>query len=695
MFKFQEKNDVLKRIWIPVLVLFVVFGVAIGGMVSYASTFENRVFPGVHVADIAIGGMDRDELRAFLYNMNDKLINEGFHFSIAHEQGVHDLVIYPLTAAESGSAEIMTIDIDSNIDDLMNYGKQSHVFRSAIAALMSRVDQPNFSVGHITINEQALLETLLLSLEKYETQPVEAQIAVESLDPLSYTISTSSAGIVYNTQDVASTLLSSWQSLAVPEITLEPIVLDPSIAKSDIERLTSTLAVLSEKPVLRIVHEDPKTQFERVWTIREDIMLPWITAKQVSGTIVLGFDEQAVTDYLNARVAPDIDEAAQNARFEIASQGAVKAFQSSRPGVTLDREQTAQRVETAAFTQDLALYDFVSTTPSYTLVEAQVAIEEPSVTLGEANDLGITEILGVGYSNFAGSPANRVKNIRNAIRKLNGLLIAPGEEFSTIAQTKPFSVEGGYVPELVIKGDRVIPEMGGGLCQIGSTLFRMAMNSGMDITQRRNHSLVVSYYNDHRNGLPGTDATLYDPAPDFRFVNDTGNYVLIEAEADYTSQELFFTLWGTSDGRKASYSLPVVHRWIPHGDTKYIKTTEIPAGTQECQHAYRGADVSFTYTRVMADGEVQDTVYDSYYRPLAQICLVGVTEQELACEESGNCTAGDDTVQSDAADQTGEETVADPTADVDSTGDDTFTPEDQKRIEESVIFPGDAVQTVE
>ena len=257
---------------------------------------------------------------------------------------------------------------------------------------------------------------------------------------------------------------------------------------------------------------------------------------------------------------------------------------------------------------------------------------EPEVRTGEVNDLGINEVLGVGYSNFSGSPHNRIKNISFAVnQKLNGLLIKPDEEFSLLNALKPFTIEGGYLPELVIKGDEIKPEVAGGLCQIGSTMFRAAMNSGLKITQRRNHSLVVNYYNDHRNGLPGTDATIYDPAPDLRFKNDTGNYILLTTEIDMAKKDIYFTLWGTSDGREGYYSEPVVTKWLPTGPTKTVETTTIAPGKQKCQSRHPGAVASFTYTIEKPDGEKVDRVFESYYRPLPQICLVGVesTEEDI------------------------------------------------------------------
>ena len=180
------------------------------------------------------------------------------------------------------------------------------------------------------------------------------------------------------------------------------------------------------------------------------------------------------------------------------------------------------------------------------------------------------------------------------------------------------------MPELVIKGDALEPEIGGGLCQIGTTLFRMAMNSGLSIASRRNHSLVVRYYSDPRNGNPGTDATIYDPAPDFRFKNDTNQHVLIQTAIATSSGDLFFTLWGTNDGRTASYTAPIVSKWIPVPEKKIIETAKLKPGETKCQKAFPGADASFTYTRLFADGKLDEQVFESHYRPLPEICLLGV-----------------------------------------------------------------------
>src|SRR5690606_16105406 len=103
----------------------------------------------------------------------------------------------------------------------------------------------------------------------------------------------------------------------------------------------------------------------------------------------------------------------------------------------------------------------------------------------------------------------------------------------------------GYLPELVIKDNTTTPEYGGGICQVSTTVFRAAMQSGLDIVNRKNHSYPVAYY-----GAPGYDATVYSPAPDFMFRNDMTTPVLLKTSVVGT--RVIFEVWGTSDGRQVT-----------------------------------------------------------------------------------------------------------------------------------------------
>lgn len=244
--------------------------------------------------------------------------------------------------------------------------------------------------------------------------------------------------------------------------------------------------------------------------------------------------------------------------------------------------------------------------------------------LGELNPFGIQELLGTGWSSMRNSAPERYANITNGINKLNGLLVAPGQEFSTIGALSPFTVENGYVEGLAIKKKKILPEVGGGMCQVSTTLFRAAMNSGLKITDRSNHSVVVDYYNDPRNGLPGTDATIYEPAPDFKFKNDTQNHVLISTRVEAGGQ-IYFDFWGTRDGRIGSFTMPqVLSRTESTAEPVYDLSSSIPTGQVRCSGPFNGMSTVFTYVRTLKDGTIERVPYFSYYRPQGRNCLVGM-----------------------------------------------------------------------
>ncbi|HAG27192.1 TPA: hypothetical protein DCG61_00195 [Patescibacteria group bacterium] len=184
-------------------------------------------------------------------------------------------------------------------------------------------------------------------------------------------------------------------------------------------------------------------------------------------------------------------------------------------------------------------------------LELSIKTAQPSRSLSELNDLGITELIGRGESKFTGSPANRRHNIRVGMNKMKGIIIKPGEEFSFNKHLGPVEASEGFLPELVIKGYETIPELGGGLCQVSSTTFRAAMHAGLPITQRRNHSYAVQYY-----APQGTDATIYPGVIDIKFTNDTGSSILVWPYFK-GSDILIFDFYGTRDGREVKLNQPI------------------------------------------------------------------------------------------------------------------------------------------
>jgi len=624
-----------RRIWIAVVAIVIVCGVLATSVVVYANSYSDRVFPGVTLGNVHVGGMNEDELRSYIRNMHNKLLDTPIPVEFVVEGETHNFDIYASRVAEDNVYESISIDVDVEVDELINYRKSDNIVASALSALWIRISQPRVQLARVQIEKNSLSEQIDEYVAEYIEESRDAGFDITSINPLSYTITTSTVGQSFDYERVFGGVVQSWSNFEFPTIRITTMTDEPSVVAADVEMVTSSLAAVLDPGNIYFLYTDPTTKRPYRWYITTQDIADWliVVKDEENGDVWLSLSREGIESFVGGDIADFITVEPQDAKFQIGNNKKVTLFQGARPGIEVDVDATLAGV------QRIIDARVAGSEEDEEPVEIITKETPPDISTEEVNDLGIKEILGYGHSKFVGSPGNRVKNISNAAHNiLHGRLIAPDEEFSLVQALEPFDYANGYLPELVIKGDRIIPEMGGGLCQVGSTMFRAAMNSGLPITERRNHSLVVDYYNDLTNGLPGTDATIYGPHPDFRFVNDTGHHILITAEVNYKTADLYFYFWGTSDGREGFYAPPKVSRWIPTGPEKIIESNELAPGERECQAAHIGAEASFVYTRILPDGEKIDRVFNSYYRPLPRICLVGVDKSvESSCPEGETC----------------------------------------------------------
>jgi vancomycin resistance protein YoaR len=266
-------------------------------------------------------------------------------------------------------------------------------------------------------------------------------------------------------------------------------------------------------------------------------------------------EEQKIKEYLTT-LAKKYNREPENAKLKM-ENGRATAFSLSKSGMRLDEEKSLEIIKS----------NLLSTSPQKEL--SLTMNEIPSeVSIDSIDNLGITELIGQGRSNFRGSSVNRIFNIQVAVKKFDGLLIKPGEEFSFVKNLGKVDETTGYRPELVIKKDKTELDYGGGVCQLSTTAFRAAIHSGLEITARRNHAYPVSYYNP-----PGMDATIYVPFPDLKFKNNTPSHILIEIKIEGT--ELIFNFYGTSDGRRVNVIGPRVTEKNPDGSMKTVFNQQV------------------------------------------------------------------------------------------------------------------------
>ena len=338
--------------------------------------------------------------------------------------------------------------------------------------------------------------------------------------------------------------------------------------------------------------------------------------------------------------AAQIDVTPRNARlrFDQATQSPV-VTQESRPGRKLDVDTTLATIKWA----------LASGSSSADLTITTVL---PQVDSNRVHEMGIREMVASGVSHFAGSSAERMRNIEVAAVKFDGVVIPPDGIFSFNQFVEDVSAANGFEDSLIIWGDRTAVGIGGGVCQVSTTIFRSAYEAGLPIVERYNHGYVVSWY-----GEPGLDATIFTPTVDFRFRNDTGNYLLMEPVMNAGSGVLTINLYGTKPNRQVIVGTPVKKDIVPAPPALYtVDASLAPGQTKQVDWAAQGMTVEVTRT-IIENGVTRTDTLVSKYQPWRAIYLVG-SEADIPASARSAAT-GSVPVASDAG---GDASIEEPTS---------------------------------
>ncbi len=245
----------------------------------------------------------------------------------------------------------------------------------------------------------------------------------------------------------------------------------------------------------------------------------------------------------------------------------------------------------------------------------------PGVTdTSTGESLGIRELVHAETSYYYGSSAARVQNITTAASKFNGVLVAPGEVFSMATTLGDITLDNGYAEALIILGNQTIKGVGGGVCQVSTTLFRAAFFAGFPIVERHAHAYRVYYYEKVAGNrvdpkLAGLDATVFVPLVDFKFTNDTPNWLLMETEVNPANSSITWKFYSTPNGRSVTMDTTGTTNLTPPPAPVYHENPDLAKGKiKQVDWAAEGADVSVTRT-VTQDGQVviQDT-FNTHYQ---------------------------------------------------------------------------------
>jgi vancomycin resistance protein YoaR len=254
---------------------------------------------------------------------------------------------------------------------------------------------------------------------------------------------------------------------------------------------------------------------------------------------------------------------------------------------------------------------------------------EPHITAETLDSLGIVELVAEGRSSFAGSAPYRITNIRAGAARMNGVLIAPGEEFSFNRQLGEVNAENGFVEGYAIIGNRTQLEWGGGVCQVSTTVFRAAFWAGLPITERHAHSLYISWYD--RFGLgpngdgQGLDAAIFTGVQDLKFVNDTGHWLLMQTSIDEQAQVLVVQLYGTRPKREVRIEGPIITNEVrAPSEPVYIDDPSLPRSTlHQTDVARSGRDISIYRIVTDTNGQERRELFFTRFRPWPNIFVRG------------------------------------------------------------------------
>lgn len=569
--------------------------------ISYRQSYQGRMFPGVRVLDISVGGLTKAEANETLSKALENKIPDNLAFT-AVDQG--NVIANGQIALKN--PDIIRFDIAQTVDQAYAVGRGNTPLQDFLTQMQLRRGTKEVSLKQVEVDANALRSKLQAALTSYDTEPKDASLAIAMSATSSHiqtVITPETTGTRFDLTNLDKKLAEQAKNLTFTALSIPTVVVQPRVTSNDILPLLDNLDQKIGLKPLKVTAE------RREWTIDPKTYIAWYDVTSTNGTFALIPDADRLKKDVEPLVQSFLKEA-KDGSFSVETNASgtkrLKEFTAPVEGVALD----------AAAMRDALIER--SNQPTTTALAIPLAKISPSILGADAAEMGIKEALGTGYSNFSGSPSNRRKNIKLGEQKTHGTLVAPGQEFSMLSVLGEIDGKHGWLPELVIKGNKTTPEYGGGLCQIGTTAFRAALDAGMPITERQNHSYRVRYYEP-----AGTDATIYDPAPDFKFKNDTEHWILITGEI--AGDDVSFTIWGTSDGRVGKYEKPRVFNIVQPPPTKYVETTEIPVGTTKCtESAHAGADAVLEYFVTMANGEVRKQVFTSKYRPWQAVCLKGV-----------------------------------------------------------------------
>jgi vancomycin resistance protein YoaR len=447
----------------------------------------------------------------------------------------------------------------------------------------------------VLVFNQQIAVSYLQGLAAEINQPIqEASLSLHGSDVV---VRQGQAGRVLDVQASLAAISAQIAMLQDGEVKLvvtesTPVIMDAS------QQAELTRSILSQPLTLTLPEGSAGSTTS--WQLDQALLAQMLSFEKVasgsSSQFKVGINRPLFTAYLTG-IESQMDQAPENARFIFNDETRLlELIQPARIGRKLNLSSSLDAID-----QQLNAGNHT--------IPLVFTINNPAVMDNAVGaDLGITELVSSYTTYFRGSAPDRVKNIQIASAKFHGLMVAPGATLSMSDVLGDISLDNGYAEALIILGDQTIKGVGGGVCQVSTALFRTAFFGGYPIVERHAHAYRVRYYEQTASGykadLAGLDATVFVPLVDFKFTNDTKNWLLMETYVNPAYYTLTWKFYSTSDGRTVDWHTTGLTNLTDPPDPLYNENPDLPKGTiKQVDWAVQGADVEVTRD-VMRDGAV-------------------------------------------------------------------------------------------
>jgi vancomycin resistance protein YoaR len=475
-------------------------------LLTVRATHAERIYPAVTVADVPVGGMTVHQAAAALADRAEAIESSPITFK-------HGDRSWTASLRDVG----VSIDEDEALSRAVGYGREDSAFRRlrAVATLARSGEQLPMP---ISLDFQQLDRWFDEIDSGLGTPPRNASVEIQGSTVV---IVPEVDGVVVDRDRARAEVESQLLNLTPIEAELPVSTKIASVRATDLEPARDLLLRAMSNPV-------QVSSAGGLWTLPATDIARFLRQDVISGengapAIQLGLDREKLATWLEEQLGAAIETEPVDAEVGWNGERLV-SVEPSVDGVRLDAARLAERVEGSFF-------------GSGGTIEAPVTYVKPTIDSANLDKLGITTLLGSGQSNYSGSSDGRATNVAVGASLLNGTLIPPWGEFSFNESIGWIDEDKGFVEAQVIDGEKIGKDIGGGICQVSTTVFRAAYLAGLPITEWWPHRFRIPFY-ELDSWKPGLDASILQPTEDpatwadFKFENPSSQWMLIESWTD-------------------------------------------------------------------------------------------------------------------------------------------------------------------